>query len=286
MREERTEKSIILRAQVYQERHQIVTAFCQGSGKVQLVAQNSVSSKRYGGALHVLTASELTFVVRPEREVWQLNEATQIHAFQDIRTSFERLSLASVFLDIVQRTAQPYEPSQELFILLSNALYALHENSGQYSKNEPTIQLEIYLYLVSFLSKILQWNGTQPQLLYCLECKLPLDSHSKSSMNFLISRAGWMCANCKGSEKDQSLPLDVLTIGQFFKVLDTPIRKLSISDALDKEALESLIFCLLKLLEFHVPGFDRTAIKPLQFILPDALNPQSQSQPVGEIRPL
>lgn len=271
MKPESTEKAIILKAVLYQEKHQIVTAFCEHSGKVQLAAQNSIHSKRYGPSLQPLTASELRFHPKPDREVWNLIEAKPIQTFDPIRTDFEFFSLASVFIDVIQRSTQAQDSSPELFKLLSNAIVAVetaaaHPSQPQYKP--------ITLLLCSFLAKILQWNGTQPQLLQCLQCDFTLrECIETECVHFSVPRAGWICTNCAHEHetalKEDAISLDFLTIGQFFRCLETPIRKTLLESDWNEASLKKLLMALLRLLEFHVPSFDRNEIKPLTFLLPE-----------------
>ena len=208
-------------------------------------------------------------------DLYHLDEATIRKDFAGLRKDFEILSLASVFNELMLRLAPEREPCMDLFKLHSNALAMLEEMA---EKGEALDRRILLALLNAYLSKLLQWNGTQPQLLRCLGCERSLlDFPAETRLRCHISVACWTCPDCRDAKPDtaadyapgfqhQFFEATQSAVGDFYIGLSTPIRKVP---ELAQGSLEDqkLLFSLLEsLLIYHVPGFDRTQLKGLRFI--------------------
>lgn len=270
--------AIVLRAVPYEERHRIVTALTENHGKISALARNSIQSRRFGGCLDPFTASTWRLTERPGAELFQVEEAMIRKSFEGLRKDFEILALASVFNELMLRLAPERENCIDLFKLHSNAL-ALLEELALASTSEKAPDPRILLALLNaYLSKVLQWNGTQPQLLRCLGCERSLlDFSAETRLRCHISVACWTCPNCLSAIPDTAsdyapgfqhrfFEATQAAVGDFYIGLTTPIRKVpelvqaSLTD-------QKLLFNLMEsLLIYHVPGFDRTPLKGLRFL--------------------
>jgi DNA repair protein RecO len=268
------ETAIVLRSVPFEERHRVVTALTEHHGKISALARNAIQSRRFGGCLESFTAS--TWRMGETRgDLYHLDEATIRKDFAGLRKDFEILSLASVFNELMLRLAPEREPCIDLFKLHSNALAMLEELAETGVAIEPRLLLSL---LNAYLSKVLQWNGTQPQLMRCLGCERSLlDFPADARLRCHISVACWTCPNCRGVMPDSAedyapgfqhrfFEATQSAIGDFYIGLSSPIRKIT---ELAQGTLEDqkLLFSLLEsLLIYHVPGFDRTPLKGLRFI--------------------
>lgn len=266
--------AIVLRSVPYEERHRVVTALTEKHGKIGALARNAIQSRRFGGTLEPFAAS--TWRMGETRgDLYHLDEATIRKDFAGLRKDFEILSLASVFNELMLRLAPEREPCIDLFKLHSNALAELEEMADAGKAVPPRILLAL---LNAYLSKVLQWNGTQPQLLRCLGCERSLlDFPADARLRCHISVACWTCPDCRGVKPDsaadyapgfqhQFFEATQAAIGDFYIGLSTPIRKVP---ELAQGSLEDqkLLFSLMEsLLIYHVPGFDRAPLKGLRFI--------------------
>jgi recombinational DNA repair protein (RecF pathway) len=129
-----------------------------------------------------------------------------------------------------------------------------------------------------FLSKILQWNGTQPQLQKCLGCERSLlDFTPDTVFRCHISIACWTCPGCRSVKPDSSehytqgfdyrfFEATQAAIGDFYLGLTHPIRQiLDVTHSAPKD--QKLLFNLLiSLLQYHVPGFDKKSLSALPFL--------------------
>jgi DNA repair protein RecO len=270
--------AIVLRSIPYEERHRVVTALTESHGRISALARNAIQSRRFGGCLEPFTAS--TWRMGETRgDLYHLEEATIRKDFAGLRKDFEILSLASVFNELMLRLAPEGEPCLDLFKLHSNALALCEElaevGRASWSGVDPRFLLVI---LNAYLSKVLQWNGTQPQLLRCLGCeKSLLDFPAEARLRCHISVACWTCPDCRGVKPDsaadyapgfqhQFFEATQAAIGDFYIGLSTPIRRVT-EHAQGSLEDQKLLFALLEsLLVYHVPGFDRTPLKGLRFL--------------------
>ncbi|MBS1963663.1 MAG: DNA repair protein RecO [Bdellovibrionales bacterium] len=268
------ETAIVLRSVPYEERHRVVTALTEKHGKISALARNAIQSRRFGGTLEPFAAA--TWRMGETRgDLYHLDEATIRKDFAGLRKDFEILSLASVFNELMLRLAPEREPCVDLFKLHSNALAELEEKADAGRALEPRILLAL---LNAYLSKVLQWNGTQPQLLRCLGCERSLlDFPADARLRCHISVACWTCPDCRGVKPDsatdyapgfqhQFFEATQAAIGDFYIGLSTPIRKVP---ELAQGSLEDqkLLFALMEsLLIYQVPGFDRAPLKGLRFL--------------------
>lgn len=260
--EQRRDLAIILRSVAYEERHRIVTALTENHGQVSAMARNSIQSRRFGGTLEPFAAAEWTYVDKPGAELWRLDEAKIRRSYEGLRKNFERLSLASVFNELMLKLAPKQQPCPELFRLHSNALAALEEAPDETDPEKPA---EL-AFLNGYLAKLLQWSGSQPRLLHCLGCETPLDRvDSEASLTCRISDAGWLCGNCRSAEAPL-LKVQPMAVLDFHVCLLLPIRQVSGAMQATRAQHQELFKFLEALFAYHLPGFDREPLKSLRFI--------------------
>jgi len=260
--------AIVLRSVAYEERHRVVTAITENHGMVSALARNSIQSRRFGGTLELFTASEWSFTQKPGTELLILEQAEIKMSFEGLRKDFEKLSMASVFSELMLKLAPQLSPAPELFKLHSNALLALEE------ADHAPIQL-----LNAYLAKLLQWSGSQPKLMACMHCEKSLTSLDENqAVSCVIQDAGWICPECRGvdtrhvrdrgaSAFDQSL-LRVMpfAIVDFLLSLSVPIRQIVGNTRATKKDHQELFKFLEALFIYHIPGFDRQPLKGLRFL--------------------
>ncbi|MEK6705880.1 MAG: DNA repair protein RecO [Bdellovibrionota bacterium] len=258
--------AIVLRSVQYGERHRIVTAITEEHGCISALARNSVHSKRFGGTLDLFVAGEWHFCGRPGAELLSLRETTARRSFGGIHADLSKLSLASVFSEILLRIASSpgHERSTDLFRLHANALAAVEESS----KLEAA---EATRFLNCYMAKILCWNGTAPALDKCNYCERSALGHDSAAeeerVHFLINNATWACGGCSAAVEKTitSKNISLSVVREFQRLLTTPIRQLINTPAL-KNLQQELFDVIESLFVYHVPGFDRAPLKGLRFL--------------------
>lgn len=274
--EQKRDLAIVLRSVAYEERHRIVTALTEGHGQVSAMARNSIQSRRFGGCLEPFAASEWSFAEKPGAELLRLDEAKIRRPYEGIRKSFERLSLASVFNELMLKLAPKGVASPDLFRLHSNALAELDE--APISGTEADGQRDLAL-LNGYLAKLLQWSGNQPQLLRCLGCAISIEDVAiDQSLNCVVQDAGWVCTSCRQSEtrhvRDRAatalehalLRIRPRAVVDFQVSLALPIRQAAAVAQSTPEEKKELFGFLEALFAYHVPGFDEKPLKSLRFL--------------------
>lgn len=277
--EQKRDLAIVLRWVPFEERHRVVTALTEQHGKISALARNSIQSRRFGGALEPFAASEWFFVERRGADLYRVEEAQIRRSFEGLRKNFERLALASVFNELMIRLAPEREPAPDLFRLHSNALAVLEEMPLSTSVPGPDSNLEELALLNGYLAKVLQWSGSQPQILGCLSCQTPIDSlEPHLPITCVVSDAGWMCSGCRGREvrhvQDRggqsfhrtALRVTPAALMDFHMSLTSPIRQIPAQLLAAKPEHRGLFTFLEALLIYHVPGFDQAPIKSLRFL--------------------
>jgi DNA repair protein RecO len=266
--EQKRDTAIILRTVPYEERHRIVTALTEAHGQVTAMAKNSISSRRFGGSLDPFVASEWRFSEKAGSDLVILQEAIVKRSYEGLRKDFERLSLASVFNELMIRVAPKHEACSDLFKLHANALAALEEMPGS------GVDLAL---LNGYLAKLLQWSGSQPQLQACLGCGNPIESLPLGQpVSCVIADAGWVCEACRTSHthhlresagmSHSLLRVTPAAIGDFLTSLTVPIRQVAAAAQASRREHQALFKFLEALFVYHVPGFDRQPLKGLRFL--------------------
>jgi DNA repair protein RecO len=251
--------AIVLRSIPFEDRHRIVVALTEHNGQITALARNSIQSRRFGGSLDLFVASDWHFSLKPGANLYNLSETWVREPFNNIRKSFEKLTLASIFSELMLKSSVKQEGVQEgstdLFRLHSNALSALNESTD--------VDREIPL-LNAYVAKLLQWSGSQPRLQSCLECGILLeDLAPDSEVNCLIADASWVCLKCSGAE---TLRLSALTMADFQTCLRTPMRQVSGKLKASLNEHRKLFKFSEALYTYHIPGFDQKALNGLRFL--------------------
>lgn len=277
--ESRRDLAIVLKSLIYEERHRIVTALTEQSGLISALARNSVQSRRFGGTLEPFTASEWLFVQKPGTELARLEEASIRRSFEGLRVDFERLSLASVLSELILRVAPRQEACPELFRLHSNALAYLEEKAGEAGGVGGSVTAEDIALLNAYLTKLLQWSGSQPRLGACMGCGIAIDGVGpEASLTCIVADAGWMCPECRIRETrhvrerqgqgfhHSQIRLTPVAIRDFHLCLSVPIRQVPTRIEASRAEHQELFRFLEALFVYHIPGFDRTPLRSLRFV--------------------
>ena len=252
--ERQSELVITLRTVRFEERHQIVTGLTENLGKIQAIARNSVSSRRFGGTLEPGTAALWHFVDKPGSDLARLEEAEIRREFKQIRASLEKLSSAAFIIEMMMMIAPDREPVPELFKLLANALTWLDETP------ERTALPRLPFFISSVLGKILQASGSHPRIGTCESCQQTVESFpADARFAATIDRAGILCWNCGAKGRANSIGRQALL--ELLFALGHPLRK-GLDQPLAATHEHRLLFQLLEeFLIHHIPGFDSKAIR-------------------------
>ncbi len=96
--EQKSDLAIILKAVPFDERHRMITLLTQSHGRLSAVARNSISSRRFGGALDPFSASEVRWVEKSGADIGRIEEAQIKRDYAGLRSTWEKLTVASFFM--------------------------------------------------------------------------------------------------------------------------------------------------------------------------------------------
>lgn len=237
---------------IFEERHRIVTALTAENGLVTALAKNAVQSRRFGGSLDLFSVSEWQFQHSRSGEMLTLFESAILKSFENIRTDYSKLAMASFMCELVSRVAPQLQTCPDLFKLTYHGLDLLDQMLDTLSN---------FRTLNAFTLRVLHWSGTQPRLTYCMNCSESIMKIQESHVSYDAVRGGWTCAKCY---HNSFALISSQTIRDFLLGTAYPIKQsITLMDGTIEEHQEGFEF-LKQLLEYHTPGLDRTPLRTLQ----------------------
>lgn len=130
MSQEQSE-AVVLRAVDFSETSRIITFLTPGRGKLTCMVSGMRRARNpWGNALDQFHRVELVYYFSERRSVQRLTEASIIDAYAGLRANLEKTAYAAFPLELVYRTAQENEPSDELFAALTNGLSGMASWQG------------------------------------------------------------------------------------------------------------------------------------------------------------
>ncbi|MGE4231701.1 MAG: DNA repair protein RecO [Bacteriovoracia bacterium] len=236
-----SELAIVLRNIPYKERDRIVTFITENQGKITGIAKGGTHSRRFAGALDFLSCSKVQFTRKPHNELVFLDEA-EVHYEFLIHKDFERFIAASFAAELCLRVLEAQAPCRDEFVIFSNFLFQLKEESGM-----PLIPA-----LTAFLVKSLAVMGYSPSVLRCVQCHKGVHEIDIDKNVFWDARSGGIiCFECNGGVKrtvirESSLFCYQAMVLKSFKDLA--------KDKFEIENVKSLLLLLVDFIIHHVPG--------------------------------
>ncbi|MBO8142072.1 MAG: DNA repair protein RecO [Firmicutes bacterium] len=171
-------EGIVLRARNLGEADKILTLFTPARGKVEAVARGARRARsRLMGATQLFTHGR--YLLFEGKELDSLSQGEIIHSFRPLREDLERMAHASYAVELVDRSTEPGDRHDRLFLLLSAVLGLLATGSD--------------LALVSryFELRLLEELGYRPHLSSCIRCG------AADIAAFSIELGGLVCPRCR-----------------------------------------------------------------------------------------
>jgi DNA repair protein RecO (recombination protein O) len=149
--------AILLRKIKLSETSWIISWYTRDAGKLKTVAKGARRPKSpFAGLLDLFYDAEIQFIRSKKSELHTLKELTLRNPYAGLRERFERLELASYFVELIKLVTEPEHPAPELYELLVRAFSFL--DSGSPSKR-------VLLHFESELARLLGIQGSgEPHL--------------------------------------------------------------------------------------------------------------------------
>lgn len=178
----------------FRETSVIATLFTKKFGKIIGILKGFyLSKKEFTSSLDLMTLNE--FIFYPKRsQIWLVSFADLIKDYPALRSNFDKNSVASKFIEIIEKAVPLWEKNEAIFNLLGISLDHLQQHD---------CKKVFYIFIIKFLDLC----GFKPEFKLCLKC------HRELAKDFFFSssRGGLVCKRCKGHYADaQHLPADVV----------------------------------------------------------------------------
>ena len=175
--------AIVLRYVNYRDNDRMLTLLSPTQGRIEALARGCRKPRS-----PILNASELFAL--GDYELYQKGahltviNAQLIETFYPLRADFDRLSVGTYLLNVVENVTQPGVAAQELFMLL------LHTLSRLTFTDQPWRPL-----VAGFLLHLSACEGFRPRLQHCVHCERKL-SETESTW-FDHTGGGLVCRDCR-----------------------------------------------------------------------------------------
>jgi DNA repair protein RecO (recombination protein O) len=242
--------AIVLRVTEHGDYDKIISCLTHKRGKISLIAKGAKKSlKRFSGVLELFSVLNVVWSFGRGRGLPVLQEASLVHAFEQIRTNITKTAYASYWCELVWAWMEPGQRHDSVYKLLEYTLDQL--NSGGLSEHPLHIGFQL---------RFMTLSGFRPGLEDCYICKKPLQQFGRSSVAFDVRRGGILCKEC-APQKAAPLGLSMGTIKLLNWVLTAPLGKLH-RVRFSRQAVEES----LRMLEAFVPYYLGKETKSLKFL--------------------
>lgn len=175
------DQGVVLRTIRLGEADRIVTLATAGRGKVRAVVKGvRKTTSRWGSRLEPL--SHVSVMCWQGRELDTVTQAQVLDHFRLLRADLDRLSRATVLLEVVDQVFQEGQANPRLYAMLVGALRTMD------SADSP-------LVMSGFLWKLLAMEGSAPLLDACASCSTP--ASEGDLVAFDLSEGGALCRSCR-----------------------------------------------------------------------------------------
>jgi DNA repair protein RecO (recombination protein O) len=222
-----SDKAIVLQSIRHGDKKLILKLYTRHNGTITAATSTgrSASSKIKSSSILPLTLIDAELIIKQNKEVHQLTEASCYCVHTHISTSLSRLSIAQFLNEVLIKTLKEQSGNIHLFEFIETCLKYLNDTESHYGN--------LHLY---FLTELTKYLGFEPQ------------------NNYSMLYPYFDCREGQFSALSLALPLglnkdDSFLFSEFLKVNSL---KTNISNAQRQTLLE----ILLAYYKLHVPGFN------------------------------
>lgn len=243
-------KGLILKVVNLNDNDRLFTIQTVEKGKITAIAKGVRSHKHkdFSALGHFCFSN---FVLDAKTNLYYISSAEVVNNFYDIRTSVEKVSYATYFMDVVNNISDSISGDDEYFRFVLNTLYMLG-SAEKYAQDE-NISLELRKLKAIFEMKTACYLGYQPYVNGCSRCL------GKKNLRFFdVINGGILCDDCVVSS-DALIPAKIDTLRTLYKIVYSDYKnvfKVSVNeDFIDELECISEKFLLQKL-EYYFSSLD------------------------------
>jgi DNA repair protein RecO (recombination protein O) len=230
-----SDKAIVLQSIKHGDKKFILKLYTSQHGLITVIAAagNSKSSKIRPGNILPLTLVDIEFILKQNREIHRLTEATSYHVHDHISLSLAKLAIAQFMNEIMIRSLKEQHANAHLFEFIETCLKFLNDATDNY--------MNLHLY---FLLELSRYLGFEPQ-----------NNHSADAPYF-------DCREGRFSMVNLSFPLGLSQAESLFfnAVLKSNLLKTTFTNNQRQTLLEILVAYY----KLHIPAFNE--VKSIQVL--------------------
>lgn len=220
-------EGIILQNIKYGDKKIILKVFTKQQGLVTFSAiiSKSPTAKIKTATTLPLQLVELSFNLKPNKDIQQLTEANLLYVCDDVSKDFNKLATAQFLNEVLLKCIKEQHPNEELFDFIVSSYKWFNESKEEYNN-----------FHICFLFELSKYLGFEPH------------NNFDALNNYFDTREGKFTTN------SLSFPLgfDKTQSQAFLKVFDANLLGKPLGRAERNELLE----CLLAYYKMHVAGFN------------------------------
>lgn len=221
------DKAVILQSIRHGDNKYILKLYTRHNGLITAIASagRSPASKIRIGSILPLNLVDAQLILKQNKEIHQLTEASCYSVHTEISGSLSRLSIAQFLNEVLIRTLKEQAPNTHLFEFIETCFKFLNDSESGYGN--------LHLY---FLTELTKYLGCEPQ-----------NNHSSENLFF-------DCREGRFTTTSLVMPLGLdregsLLFSQFLKVN-------ALNAAISTGQRDFLLEALLAYYRLHVPGFN------------------------------
>lgn len=171
---------IIINEIKFSDTSKILNIYTKEMGKINVMARGARRPKSKLLA-YTQVFSHCEYELHKGRSWYYINEASMINSFYNIRENLERTSIGFYMMELVNKSTQEMEKSENLFLLLEKSLLVLEK-----------LEEDFLEFIIAFQLKFISFLGYRPHLDSCVLC----NSKIGGDYRFSISNSGMLCREC------------------------------------------------------------------------------------------
>lgn len=220
-------EGIILQNIKYGDKKLILKIFTRQHGLVTFnaIASKSPTSKIKPASTLPLQLVELSFNLKPNKDIQQLTESNLLYIFDDVSKDFNKLTAAQFLNEVMIKCIKEQHPNEELFDFITSSYKWFNESKEDYNN-----------FHICFLFELSKYLGFEPH-----------NNFDTQNMYF-DTREGKYTSFSLGFP----LGFDKVQSQHFLKIFDADLLGKPLGRAERNELLE----CLLAYYKMHVAGFN------------------------------
>jgi len=180
-----TTEAIVLRSTNFSESSKIVTFYSSQFGKIKGIAKGARSAKnKFGSSLEIFSLVTLVFYQK-KTDIQLISQCDLENTFFNIRNDLVKTAYASYFIELINKTIEGAQESEQIFSLILNALITLETTN---------VEPEVLAHF--FEIRLLKMLGCIPVFDRCVNCGVKI-----TNARFSLSLGGVLNEECWGADE-------------------------------------------------------------------------------------